>query len=337
MIRQPSSPRATENEFAKVLEYIVMQIAQRFKNGALLGMNKSTLAKFEDAAVTVARKQRVIDKYVEREREVLETVYFTDSAGSKWMREQPVTKLEKVPVYTMGRVEVETKLSQLQPDDHVLSFTDAQLGNYAKRFLTLTGGVKRKILKQFNNDRITAMVADKMRKVNSRQQQQLYNAVEKALGISTAQLMRQEAMDEQINALVTETAMWVQKLRDETLEQFTTNSLFAMTQGQSLEDLLKQFDGLVETRRGHAKFLAYNQVQNFNSTTGKIRAQKLGIKRAIWETAGDDTVRPSHVERDGKEFDLSEGLYSSIDGKFLIPGVDYNCRCTARYVLDDED
>lgn len=216
-------------------------------------------------------------------------------------------------------------------------FEDAQLGNYAARFLKLTGGVKRKILKQFNNDRITAMVADKLRKVDKRQQRQLYSAVEKAIGINSKQLMKQEGMGEEVSALIAETSMWVQKLRDESLEKFTTNTMFAMTQGQGLEQLLEQFKDMVEERKGHAKFLAFNQIQNFNSITAKIRVQKLGIKKAIWNTSNDDTVRPSHKERDGKEFDLTKGLYSSVDGKFLIPGVDYNCRCTARYVLDDDE
>lgn len=338
LIEQPNSPLAQENELAEVLEYMTEQISERFLNGALLALNKSTLEKFEDAQVTVSRQQKVIDKFVDSETAEYETIRFTDAAGNEWEREQPVTKVAQKPIYKTERISAEVMLSQLQPDDHVIGFTDAkQLGNYAKRFLTLTNGVKRKILKQFDNKRITAMVADKLRKVDRRQQQQLYNAVERAIGIDTKRLMRRDGMSEQINALIAETSMWVQKLRDETLEAFTTNSMFAMTQGQGLDDLLKQFSDIKEQRKGHAKFLARNQVQNFNSVTSKVRAQKLGIKKAIWDTANDESVRPSHSDRDGKEFDLSEGLYSSIDGKYLIPGVDYNCRCTARYVLDDED
>ena len=336
MIRQPGSSRAHENELAKVLEYMTLQIAKRFKSGALLAMDKSTLEKFEDCTAKVSREQQVISHIEEVQREKQVMVRFTDAVGQEWEREELQVFTDKKPVYTTERRPESVKLSQLKPTDHIISFTDVQLGNYAVRFLKLTGGVKRKILKQFNNDRITAMVADKLRKVDKRQQQQLYNAVEKAIGINTKELMRKENMGEEINALIAETSMWVENLRDEALESFTTNTMFAMTQGQSLDELLKQFDDVVETRKNHARFLAFNQVQNFNSITAKIRAQKLGIKKAIWDTSNDDTVRPSHRERDGKEFDLAEGLYSSIDKKHLIPGVDYNCRCTARYVLDDE-
>lgn len=218
----------------------------------------------------------------------------------------------------------------------VEKFADAQTGNYATVTMRLSNMVRRSVLRQFNNKRITAMVADVLRKSDARAQQQLFAAVEKAIGINTKALVARDGMTVQINALVVETSQWVKKLRDESLEQFTNNTLFAMTKGQSLGDLMEQFKGLKEERKGHAKFLAHNQIQNFNAVTGKIRAQKLGVKRAVWDTAGDESVRASHIDRDGEEFDLAEGLYSSMDGKWLLPGVDYNCRCTARYILDDE-
>ncbi len=262
-IQQPTSPRAQENEFEDILEFIVEQISERFENNVLKELSKDAAReKFEDA----------------------------------------------IPG-----------------------------GNYARMLVKLSNRVQRKIRKQFNNERIEAMVADTLRKVDKRQQQQLYAAVEKAIGISTTALAAREGMTYQINALVTETSQWVKKLRDETLEAFTNNTLHAMTTGDSLETIIGQFKELVEKRKGHAKYLAHNQIQNFNSVTSKLRVQKLGIKRAVWDTADDDSVRPSHADRDGKEFDLSEGLYSSLDGEYLIPGIDHNCRCTARYVLEDEE
>jgi len=260
-VKQPNSPRAQENEFEQMLEFMVAQIGQRFENGVLKQLNQSTVEKF----------------------------------------------------------------------------ADAQTGNYARVTMRLANQVRRKIRRQFNNERIEAMVADILRKTDARAQQQLYRQVENAIGISTKALMVKEGMKPAINALILETVEWVKKLREESLEAFTTNTLHAMTTGSSLEDVMQQFKGVVEKRKNHAKFLAHNQIQNFNSVTSKLRVQKLGITKAIWDTADDDRVRPSHADRDGKEFDLSEGLYSSMDGKHLIPGVDYNCRCTARYIIPEDE
>lgn len=210
----------------------------------------------------------------------------------------------------------------------------AQTGNYAAILLKLSGRMKRKILKKFNNDAIQALVTDYLMKADKATQRKLYNAVEGSIGISTKQLMLKESMSEELNALVLESSVWVQKLRDESLEAFTNNTLFAMTNGKSLSEIMTQFTGIKEERKGHAKYLAHNQIQNFNAITSKIRMQKLGVTRAIWDTAGDESVRHSHEVRDGKEFDIAKGLYSSVDRLWLLPGIDHGCRCTARYILD---
>src|SRR5699024_5696444 len=125
-VKQPNSPRAQENEFEDILEFMVSQITERFENGVFKEMNKTTVEKFEDAA---------------------------------------------------------------------------QEGNYARVMLRLASRVRRKIRRQFDNDRIEAMAADVLRKTDRRAQQQLYEAVENAIGISTKALAAREGMTQQINAL----------------------------------------------------------------------------------------------------------------------------------------
>jgi len=216
-------------------------------------------------------------------------------------------------------------------------FPDAQIGNYAAVYLRLANQVRRKLLKQFDDKRIETLVASILGKVNSRGRQELYDKVEKRIGLSTKELTATEGLSSQINALILETSEWVKKTLDDTLAVYTTNSLHAMTTGASIKDVVSQFDDLVEKRRNHAKFTARNQVANFNSITTKLRAQNLGITMARWITAHDERVRASHSERDGKEFDLAEGLYSSVDGKTLLPGVDYQCRCTYELIIPEDN
>ena len=50
--------------------------------------------------------------------------------------------------------------------------------------------------------------------------------------------------------------------------------------------------------------------------------------RYIWRTMGDDKVRGSHADRDGQTFDWNSG-----DSR---PGEDYNCRCYAEFLEEDE-
>ena len=219
----------------------------------------------------------------------------------------------------------------------VEKFADAQMGNYARVFLRLANRTTRKLEKQFDNKRIDDLVNKTLGKVNTRNRSELYGKVEKAIGLSSTELTSTEGLMADVNALNLETSQWVKKLRDETLEMYTANTLAAMSQGKSLSEILEQFDGLVEKRKNHAKFTARNQIGNFNSLTTKIRAQNLGITQAIWRTSRDERVRPCHKVRDGKTFDLAEGLYSSCDGLSLLPGVDFQCRCDYELIIPEDD
>lgn len=214
-------------------------------------------------------------------------------------------------------------------------FADAQTGNFTAIVLRLARAAKKSILKQFSNERIEAISQQMLGKLDRKSKEEFYKRVAGKTGIDVADLIAKEGMKSTTNALMAETAQWIKTLRDDALQSFTNNTLFGMTQGESLDTIVSQFKDVVKERKNHAQFLARNQVQNYNSITTKIRAQNLGITKAIWETAGDERVRPSHADREGKEFDLAKGLYSSVDGKYLLPGTDYNCRCTYTMIIPE--
>jgi len=220
--------------------------------------------------------------------------------------------------------------------DTISKFTDAkQTGNFAKVFLAMAARVQRKLLKQFDGERLDKMVDEYTGKVDKRNKAEFYRRATEKIGISREELEATEGLTSQINAYKLETMQWVKKMRDDTLQQWTSNTLRQMAEGKGLPEILKQFDGMVEQRKGHAKMVARTQISTFNSLTSKIRAQNLGITKAIWKTASDERVRTCHQVRDGKEYLLSEGLYSSCDGKTLQAGTDYQCRCTAILLIPE--
>jgi SPP1 gp7 family putative phage head morphogenesis protein len=259
-IKAPKSPRGIENQLADMIEFMVDQMAKRYRNQVLNKLQVSTVDKF----------------------------------------------------------------------------ADAQTGNFSAILLRLSRQAKKSILKQFSNDRIETISQQMLSKLDQKSKREFYERVAAKTGINITDLIAKEGLKATTNALMLETAQWIQTLRDDALQSFTNNTLFAMTQGESLDTIVEQFDDVVSERKNHAKFLARNQVQNYNSITTKIRAQNLGITKAIWETAGDERVRPSHEDREGKEFDLADGLYSSVDGLYLLPGTDYNCRCTYTMIIPED-
>ena len=170
----------------------------------------------------------------------------------------------------------------------------------------------------------------------------LYSRVEREIGIDSKELIRTEALKPETNALILESQQWAKKLRDDVLEEFTANTLRVMSTGADFETVMNEYRGGVKKQRNHAQFIARNQLQNFNSLSAKIKAQNLGVEEAFWITAGGPTslgnpVRPCHRVREGKRFRLDKGLFSSCDGKTLLPGIDFNCRCTYEMIIPEED
>ena len=57
-----------------------------------------------------------------------------------------------------------------------------------------------------------------------------------------------------------------------------------------------------------------------------------GIEEYIWSTTGDERVRDSHRELNGKKFRWDTPPENS-DGRACHPGEDYQCRCIGRPVF----
>lgn len=219
----------------------------------------------------------------------------------------------------------------------VEKFSDAKTGNFASVFNALSKAANNKLLKKYSDKSLDKIIRRILENVDKRNQELMYGQAQEIVGIDQKQLARTEGLKATTNAFMIETEQWAKKLRDETLEQFTTNTLRAMAMGEGIDFIGEQFSEIAGKRKDHAKFVARTQVATFNSLMTKVRAQNLGVTKAIWISGGDARVRKAHAQRDGKEFDLSKGLYSSLDGKWLLPGTDYQCRCTYRLIIPDED
>lgn len=341
--------KSSEREFGEAMRWMVDFMARYLRNNVIEELHKSTVEKFADSEPLVfplpVYEQRT-HKYSHHWYTDTDGVEYDENEyrdavdGGRWRFLDSLTHHSE-PRERKYTVRTGTRWADVTVGGvlRTYGFRDAkQVGNYAAVFLRLNQRAQRKLLKRFDDKRIEKMARQILRKVNRRNAQQFYGRVEDAIGVSAKELMADEGLTYKINALELETAQWAKKLRDETLEVFTANSLRVMAEGGGLEDVLATFSDLEEKRKNHAKMVARTQIANFNSLLGKARAQNIGIQKAVWVTSRDERVRRCHQVRNGKEFDLSKGLYSSCDGKWLLPGTDYNCRCTYRYVIpDDED
>ncbi len=102
--------------------------------------------------------------------------------------------------------------------------------------------------------------------------------------------------------------------------------------GYLTEELQKRY-GITKRR---AATIARDQNDKATESLSLARLQSLGVTKGIWmHTSAGKTYRHTHVEMNGKEFDLSKGLYDSAVGREIFPGELVNCRCTFRPLLPE--
>lgn len=98
--------------------------------------------------------------------------------------------------------------------------------------------------------------------------------------------------------------------------------------GYLKEELQKRYD--ITERR--AVIIARDQNNKATEAIGRTRMQDLGITQAVWiHSGGGKTPRPSHVEANGKVYELAEGCL--IGGRYIHPGEEINCRCSKRPII----
>lgn len=92
-----------------------------------------------------------------------------------------------------------------------------------------------------------------------------------------------------------------------------------------------------------AALIATDQNHKAKAVIENTRRQQLGISRAIWQhsSAGKEP-RPTHLEMDGVEFELSKGMFDPDangkgKGEWIWPGQLINCRCTSRAIIPGLD
>jgi tRNA(Glu) U13 pseudouridine synthase TruD len=77
-------------------------------------------------------------------------------------------------------------------------------------------------------------------------------------------------------------------------------------------------------------------VQEMSRAHNDIVIQKAldaGLNKGIWiHSHSDKKPRPTHLKADGKEFDLSRGIYDKAEGRYVKPGELYGCTCTFKVI-----
>lgn len=96
--------------------------------------------------------------------------------------------------------------------------------------------------------------------------------------------------------------------------------------GRDLGYLTEELQKRYEITKRRAATIARDQTNKATENLSRARMQSLGVTKGIWiHTSAGKTYRETHVAMNGKEFDLSKGLYDSAVGREVFPGELVNC------------
>lgn len=102
--------------------------------------------------------------------------------------------------------------------------------------------------------------------------------------------------------------------------------------GRDLATMVEELRDRYKVTSDRAVLIARDQSNKANAVVIRTRQLQLGITEAIWKHSHAGRVpRPSHLKADGKVYKISEGMF--LDGKWVQPGQEINCRCTSRAVI----
>lgn len=136
---------------------------------------------------------------------------------------------------------------------------------------------------------------------------------------------------QEVKRFTRENVKLITKINSESFERVESVLLRGAQAGKLSKDVAKEIKAQFGVSDRRAAFIARDQIAKFNGDLTKLRQTNAGITKYQWSTSGDERVRDSHADNDGKIFPWSDPPAPATGD----PGFEFNCRCVALPVLDD--
>lgn len=111
-----------------------------------------------------------------------------------------------------------------------------------------------------------------------------------------------------------------------------------LNEGRSVADISKMLQEQAGYSQSRAELTARDQTLKAYAQIQQARQTAAGITRYVWTTALDERVRPDHADLDGSVQAWDDPpVVDQRTGRRGHPGEDFQCRCTAVPVLEEDD
>lgn len=150
---------------------------------------------------------------------------------------------------------------------------------------------------------------------------------ENVLGINL--FIHEPWLADQLKLFSSQNAQLITSIPDEELESVAGIVERGLQNGDRITEIEKDIQKSFGITHRRAKLIARDQTTKLNASLTRLRQQEAGVTEYVWQTSGDERVRPTHKANDGKTFKWDKPPATG------HPGTAINCRCVALPVLDD--
>lgn len=155
-------------------------------------------------------------------------------------------------------------------------------------------------------------------------------AIEQAVDSPFIQTMRENFVKTNMSLVELAGKEYISGISDVAMDAFLN--------GRSTQELSESMLEFTNEDISKAEFWAQDQVGDAYAGYTEELQKEAGIDYFTWRTVGDNHVRETHQELEGRTFSWArgaEGLLSKPGAKF--PGQDYRCRCTAEPTMEEPE
>lgn len=177
----------------------------------------------------------------------------------------------------------------------------------------------------FNNKATKNVARKHVNAVNTTSKAQTHKQM-RAAGINPFE--NEPWLQEYLHAKVNENVSYIKSISSAYTDKVEQIVMRGVTSGKSTKEIRDELLKETDATRNRAEFIARDQTGTIMGQITAKRHKSAGIPGFMWSDSGDNKVRPSHVERNGK-------YYSYDDPDAPIPGEEYGCRCVAIPEFDE--
>lgn len=138
-------------------------------------------------------------------------------------------------------------------------------------------------------------------------------------------------LSSEIKGFVSQNVSLIKSIPDQYFNRVEQSVLRGIQSGKLTSAIKEEIQQAYSVSESRATLIARDQIAKFNGNLTELRQKSVGVSKYIWSISLDERVRPDHAEKEGNVY-----YWNDPPADTGHPGQDFQCRCSALPVFDDE-